>query len=365
MFIHVSLVPYLAASQEYKSKPTQHSVRELQSLGIFPDVIVVRSQGHIDDSIRRKIALFCNVKPDHVIENRDLQLLYEAPLMLEDQNFSQIVLEHLKIEAGPPDLTDWRSMLKRVAAREKLITIGLVGKYTKLHDAYYSVSQALQHAGYEVGAQVEIKWIDSEDISEKSATEILGDLNGILVPGGFGERGIPGMVRAAHYARVHYVPYLGICLGMQIAVIEFARNVCELAQANSTEFNEEGPDPVIHLMADQHGNLPKGGTMRLGAYPCVVTKGSGLEAAYGKSEFNERHRHRYEFNNAYREQFAEKGLEIVGQSPDGRLVESVEIPANDFFIGVQYHPEFKSRPNRSHPLFRELVRHATVQKYER
>jgi CTP synthase len=365
MFIHVSLVPYLEASQEYKSKPTQHSVRELQSLGIFPDVIVVRSRGHIDDSIRRKIALFCNVKPDHVIENRDLQLLYEAPLMLEDQNFSSLVLDHLKISAGPPDLTEWKSMLKRVAAREKLITIGLVGKYIKLHDAYYSVAQALYHAGYEVGAQVEIKWIESEDINDKSAAGILGDCNGILVPGGFGERGIPGMIRAAQYAREKNIPYLGICLGMQIAVIEFARNVCGLDRANSTEFDEDGPDPVIHLMADQHGNLPKGGTMRLGAYPCVVTPGSGLEKAYGKDEFSERHRHRYEFNNAYRERFAELGLEIVGQSPDKRLVESVEIPANDYFIGVQYHPEFKSRPNRSHPLFRELVSHSTIQKYER
>jgi CTP synthase len=365
MFIHVSLVPYLEASQEYKSKPTQHSVRELQSLGIFPDVIVVRSSGHIDDSIRRKIALFCNVKPDHVIENRDLQLLYEAPLMLEDQNFSSLVLEHLKINAGPPDLTDWKSMLKRVAARDKLITIGLVGKYTILHDAYYSVAQALAHAGYEVGAQVEIKWIESEDITDKSVAGILGDCNGVLVPGGFGERGIPGMIKAAQYAREHNVPYLGICLGMQIAVIEFARNVCGLALANSTEFDEDGPDPVIHLMADQHGNLPKGGTMRLGAYPCAVTPGSDLEKAYGKGEFSERHRHRYEFNNDYRERFAKEGLEIVGQSPDHRLVECVEIPANDYFIGVQYHPEFKSRPNRSHPLFRELVRHSAEQKYER
>ncbi|MDR2487843.1 MAG: CTP synthase [Clostridiales Family XIII bacterium] len=365
MFIHVSLVPYLEASHEYKSKPTQHSVRELQSLGIFPNVIVVRSQGHIDDSIRRKIALFCNVKPDHVIENRDIQLLYEAPLMLEDQNLSAIVLDHLGIQAGPPDLTEWKAMLQRVAARDRLVTIGLVGKYTKLHDAYYSVAQALNHAGYEVGAQVEIKWIDSEGISDNSVGEILDDCNGILVPGGFGERAIPGMVRAAQYAREKNVPYFGICLGMHIAAIEFARNVLGLEQANSTEFDKVSPDPVIYLMEDQQGDLPKGGTMRLGAYPCIAAQDSGLAAAYGKNEFMERHRHRYEFNNDYKERFEANGMRIVGQSPDGRLVESIEYPANPWFIGVQYHPEFKSRPNRSHPLFREFVRHAMEQKYDK
>jgi CTP synthase len=363
MFIHVSLVPYIEASHEYKSKPTQHSVRELQSLGIFPDIIVVRSQGHIDDSIRRKIALFCNVKPDHVIENRDLKLLYEAPLMLEEQRFSSIVLSHLGINAGPPDMTDWKAMLSRVASRDKLITIGLVGKYTKLHDAYYSVAQALFHAGYDIGSEVRIKWIESTDLETGDYEECLADCDGILVPGGFGERGIPGMLRAAKYARENNVPYLGICLGMQISVIEFARDVLGLEGANSSEFDENTPDPVIHLMADQYGNLPKGGTMRLGAYPCKVTPESRLESCYHKEDIAERHRHRYEFNNDYRERCEDAGMKIVGQSPDGRLVESVEIPANDFFIGVQYHPEFKSRPNRSHPLFREFTRSAMEQKY--
>ncbi|MDR1953162.1 MAG: CTP synthase [Clostridiales Family XIII bacterium] len=365
LFIHVSLVPYLESSHEYKSKPTQHSVRELQSLGIFPDIIVVRSQGHIDEGIRRKIALFCNVKPDHVIENRNISLLYEAPLMLEEQNFCEIVLEHLAIDAGPPDLSDWKSMLARVAARDKLITIGLVGKYTKLHDAYYSVAQALAHAGYEIGATVEINWIESEDLECGAPESLLSECDGILVPGGFGERGIPGMLAAAKYAREHNVPYLGICLGMQVAVIEFARNAAGLAAANSTEFDENSPDPVIDLMADQHGNLPMGGTMRLGSYPCVITSDSGLHRTYGKDEIRERHRHRYEFNNAYREKFEALGMKIVGQSPDKRLVESVEIPANDFFIGVQYHPEFKSRPNRSHPLFRMFTQKSLEKKYEK
>ncbi|MDR3224984.1 MAG: CTP synthase [Clostridiales Family XIII bacterium] len=361
--IHVSLIPYLEASHEYKSKPTQHSVREMHSLGIFPDIIVLRSRGHIDDSIRRKVALFCNVKPDHVIENRNIPLLYEAPLMLEEQNFSEIVLNHLCIVSDPPDLTAWKAMIKRVNERDKLVTIGLVGKYVKLHDAYYSVAQALFHGGYENGTQVEIRWIESEDVNDATVGKLLGDVDGILVPGGFGERGIPGMIRTIQYARENNVPFLGICLGMQVAVIEFARSIAGLPAANSTEFDEATPDPVIDLMADQHGNLPKGGTMRLGRYPCIITPGSMLERAYGKTEIGERHRHRYEFNNEYREALDGHGLKIVGQSPDGRLVESVEIPANDYFIGVQYHPEFKSRPDRAHPLFRDLIKYAAGRKY--
>jgi CTP synthase len=364
VFIHVSLIPYLEASNEYKSKPTQHSVRELQSLGISPDIIVARSNGHIDDSIRRKIALFCNVKPDHVIENRNISLLYEAPLMLEEQNFCEIVLNHLGIDAGPPNLAEWKSMIARVAARDKMITIGLVGKYTKLHDAYYSIVQALFHAGYDIGSEINIRWIEATDLESGDISEQISGCDGIIVPGGFGERGIPGMIKAAQYARENNIPYFGICLGMQIAVIEFARNVLGKAQANSTEFDENTPDPVIDLMADQHGNLPKGGTMRLGSYPCVITPGSGLEKAYGQSEIGERHRHRYEFNNSYRDSYEKAGMCIVGQSPDGRLVESVEIVANDFFVGVQYHPEFKSRPNRSHPLFRAFTRTALSRKYQ-
>jgi CTP synthase len=303
------------------------------------------------------------VKPDHVIENRNIPLLYEAPLMLEEQNFSEIVLNHLCIVSDPPNLTEWKAMIKRVAEREKLVTIGLVGKYVKLHDAYYSVAQALFHGGYENGAQIEIKWIDSEDVTDANAGKLLGEVDGILVPGGFGERGVPGMVRAIQYAREHNVPVLGLCLGMQAAVIEFARNVAKLGQANSTEFDEVTPDPVIDLMADQHGNLPKGGTMRLGRYPCVIKADSMLHRAYGKDEIGERHRHRYEFNNEYRERFESLGLIIAGQSPDGRLVESVEFPDNDYFIGVQYHPEFKSRPDRAHPLFRELIKFAVARKY--
>jgi CTP synthase len=364
LFIHVSLVPYLDASHEYKSKPTQHSVRELQSLGIFPDIIVIRSKGRVDTSIRRKIALFCNVKPDHVIENRDVSDLYEAPLMLEDQNFSRIVLEHLRIDAGAPDMSEWRNMLGRMAARDKVIRIGIVGKYTKLHDAYYSIVQALTHAGYEIGAEVDIKWIESENLESGDPTQDLRECDGILVPGGFGERGIPGMIIAAEYARTNDVPYFGICLGMQISVIEFARNILGLPLANSSEFDPTSPDPVIGLMADQHGNLPKGGTMRLGAYPCVIAKDSNLERAYQKSEISERHRHRYEFNNDYREKFEESGMKIVGQSPDGRLVESVEIASHPFFIGVQYHPEFKSRPTRAHPLFKAFAQKSMEKKYK-
>ncbi|MDR0519098.1 MAG: CTP synthase [Clostridiales Family XIII bacterium] len=361
--IHVSLIPYLEASHEYKSKPTQHSVRELHSLGIFPNIIVLRSRGRIDDSIRRKVALFCNVKESHVLENRNIPLLYEAPLMLEEQHFSEIVLNHLRIVSDPPNLSEWKAMIKRVNERERLVTIGLVGKYVKLHDAYYSVAQALFHGGYENGAQVEIRWIDSESVSDATVGKLLGDIDGIIVPGGFGERGIYGMVRAIQYARENNVPFLGICLGMQTAVIEFARNVAGLPQANSTEFDTDTPDPVIALMADQHGNLPKGGTMRLGRYPCKIAQGSALAAAYGKDEIGERHRHRYEFNNDYRETLSELGLKIVGESPDGRLVESVELPDRDYFVGVQYHPEFRSRPDRAHPLFRELIKYAAKRKY--
>ena len=365
LFIHVTLVPYLNASHEYKSKPTQHSVKELQSLGIFPDIIVTRSEGHISEDIKRKISLFCNVRPDSVIESTNIPLLYEAPLMFERQNFCEIVLEQLGIEAGPPDLSEWKSMLDRVAARDKNIVIGLVGKYTKLHDAYYSIAQALSHAGYEIGAKVEIRWLDSEKITESTVANITADCDGIIVPGGFGERGIDGMIEACRYARENNIPYFGICLGMQISVIEFAKNVLGFEDASSTEFNPDTSNPVIDLMADQHGNIPKGGTMRLGAYPCVINEDSKMYEAYQKNEIQERHRHRYEFNNSYRDAIEAKGMKIVGLSPDDRLVEAVEINENDFFIGVQYHPEFKSRPNRAHALFREFTRAAMNQKYEK
>ncbi|MDR2132334.1 MAG: CTP synthase [Clostridiales Family XIII bacterium] len=358
LYIHVTLVPFIEGSHEYKSKPTQHSVRELQSMGISPDIIVVRSAGTVSDDIRNKIALFCNVKQDCVIQNRTLSMIYEAPLMLEEQHFSDIVCRELGIHAPDPDLSDWKDMLKRIASRERSVRIGLVGKYVKLHDAYFSVAQALSHAGYETGAKVEIVWIEAEDITETTVAPALSDCSGILVPGGFGERGIEGKIRAAKYARENNVPYLGICLGMQIAVIEFARNVLGLEAAHSSEFDGESPDQIIGLMADQHGNIPKGGTMRLGAYPCEVLAGSALHRAYGKELIYERHRHRYEFNNDYREAVTKAGMTICGLSPDGRLVEAVELAANDFFVGVQYHPEFKSRPNRAHPLFRAFVEKA-------
>ncbi|MDR3295156.1 MAG: CTP synthase [Clostridiales Family XIII bacterium] len=355
LYIHVTLVPYIEASHEYKSKPTQHSVRELQSMGISPDIVVIRSDGSVGEDIRRKIALYCNVKPDCVIENKTLSLLYEAPLMLEEQNFSEIVCRELQIHAPDPDLSDWKDMLKRIGSREKSVRIALVGKYIKLHDAYFSVAQALSHAGYETGARVEIVWIEAEDITEETAEAALRDCGGILIPGGFGERGIDGKIWAARYARENNVPYLGICLGMQIAVIEFARNVLGLTEANSSEFDANSPDQIIGLMADQHGNIPKGGTMRLGAYPCDMLPGSVLQKSYGTDSVLERHRHRYEFNNDYREALPPAGMSICGFSPDERLVEAIEIPGNDFFVGVQYHPEFKSRPNRAHPLFKAFV----------
>lgn len=355
LFIHVTLVPYIKSSGEHKSKPTQHSVKELQSMGIAPDIIVTRSDEPIDEDIKRKIAMFCNVKPDCVIENITLPVLYQAPVMLEKCGFSGIVCRELNIETAQPDLAEWNAMLDRVCKREKTVKIALVGKYVKLHDAYLSVAEALRHAGYENESRVEIQWTDSEEVTSQSAERILGHCSGILIPGGFGDRGIEGKIQAAKYAREENIPYLGICLGMQIAVIEFARAVLGIVDSDSREFCSDGKNVVIDLMPDQHGNLPKGGTMRLGAYPCFIQKGTILEKAYGKQETSERHRHRYEFNNEYRQQMEAAGMKIAGTSPDQRLVEAVEIPANDFFVGVQYHPEFKSRPNRAHPLFRDFI----------
>lgn len=358
IFMHVTLVPYIKSSGEHKSKPTQHSVKELRSLGIIPDIIVCRCDEPIDDDIKRKIALFCNVKPDCVIENLTMPVLYQAPMMLEESHLSDIVCRELHMDCPPADLSEWTAMLDRIDKRAQNVTIALVGKYVKLHDAYLSVVEALAHAGYENGTNVDIKWIEAEDVTDQSAAELLGDCDGILVPGGFGDRGIEGKISAAKYAREHNVPYLGICLGMQIAVIEYARNVLRMDTANSSEFVPGGQYSVIDLMPDQQGNLPKGGTMRLGAYPCRIAPDSIMSEAYGEEQISERHRHRYEFNNEFRTRFEENGMRITGTSPDGRLVEAVEIPANRFFIGVQYHPEFKSRPNHAHPLFREFVKHA-------
>lgn len=361
MFIHVTPLLHVTSSGEYKTKPTQHSVKELRGLGIAPDVLVLRAEGDIDDEIREKIAMFCNVKPDCVICNKDVPELYYAPVMLEESRFSEIVCRELGLDPGVLDLHEWNEMLQRIESRRGHVTIGLIGKYTKLHDAYLSVAEALHHGGYENGVHVDIRWIESEDLEEQDPETVLGDVDGILVPGGFGVRGVEGKMQAARYAREHDVPYLGICLGMQTAVMEFARDVLGYEDADSAEFNEESTHKVIDFMPDQRGNIPKGGTMRLGAYPCVIRSGSILKRAYGKKEIQERHRHRYEFNNEYREAIQLAGMDVTGTSPDGRLVEAVEIPALRFFVGVQYHPEFKSRPNAAHPLFRELVR-AAMQK---
>ncbi len=355
LFIHVTLVPYLKSSGEHKSKPTQHSVKEMQGMGISPDIIVLRCDEPIDRSIFQKIALFCNVKPDCVIENRTIPVLYEAPLMLEKNHFSDIVCRELHIEAPAPDMSEWVRMVEKIHNRTKTVRIGLVGKYVKLHDAYLSVAEALRHAGYEHGACVEIDWIDSERITAENAAVVLAGCDGILVPGGFGNRGIEGMVLAAQYARENNVPYLGICLGMQIAVIEYARHVCGIEDANSGEFDEVGQNKVIDFMPDQSSKINMGGTLRLGSYPCEIAPDSQMARCYGAAHIDERHRHRYEFNNDYRAVLTEAGLRVSGTSPDGRIVETVEVPENDFFIGVQFHPEFKSRPNKAHPLFLGFV----------
>ncbi len=356
LFIHVTLVPYIKSSGEHKSKPTQHSVKELRSLGISPDIIVARCDEPLEDSIRQKISLFCNVKPDCVIENMTLPVLYQAPIMLEKSRLSDIVCRELNLNLPPADLSDWNDMLTRITKRDKVVKIALVGKYVKLHDAYLSVMEALYHAGYENGAEVAIQWTDAENVTESTMDDTFADCDGILVPGGFGTRGIEGKLLAAKYAREHDIPYLGICLGMQTAVIEFARNVLKIPDANSSEFDPAGKHSVIDLMPDQYGNLPKGGTMRLGAYPCHIRRDSIMERAYGKEDISERHRHRYEFNNDYREQMEQAGLFITGTSPDNRLVEAIELPDKRFFIGVQFHPEFKSRPNRAHPLFHAFLK---------
>ena len=356
LYVHVTLVPYLKASGEHKSKPTQHSVKEMQGMGITPNIIVLRTDEKItDESIFSKIAHFCNVKPDCVIENVTLPVLYEAPLMLEESNLSAIVCRELGLETPEPDLGEWREMVERVRHQNHKVKIGLVGKYVQLHDAYLSVAEALRHAGYRLDAKVEIDWIDSEGLTEENLESRLAGIQGIIVPGGFGGRGIEGMILTAKYAREHHVPYFGICLGMQIAVIEFARNRAGLAGANSHEFDELSPYQVIHFMPGQNDEIDKGGTLRLGKYPCELREGTVIAGCYGKTEISERHRHRYEFANEYRETLEQAGLCLSGLSPDGRLVETVEIPGEEFFVGVQFHPEFKSRPNKPHPLFMGFI----------
>ena len=365
LFIHVTLVPFLSGSDEHKSKPTQHSVKELQGMGVSPDIIVLRCDEPLEESIFNKISMFCNVKPDCVFENMTLSNLYEVPIMLEKKNFSAVVCRELGITTPEPDLRDWMKMLDMIKGRNREVNIGLVGKYVQLHDAYLSVAESLRHAGYPLEAYVNISWIDSETLTEENYREILSPLDGILVPGGFGGRGIEGMILAAKYARENNVPYFGICLGMQIAVIEFTRNVAEIKDANSGEFDEICKNKVIDFMPGQSDNIDKGGTLRLGSYPCVIAPNTTMERCYKTNLINERHRHRYEFNNNFRDILTEKGLTISGTSPDGRLVETVELSDRPFFVGVQFHPEFKSRPDKPHPLFLGFVAASLENRTER
>ena len=364
LFIHVTLVPYLKGSEEHKSKPTQHSVKELQGMGINPNIIVLRCDEPIEDSIFQKISLFCNVKSDCVIENITLPNLYEAPLMLEKSNFSSVVCRQLNINSPAPDLTEWERLVNRIKNRVNEVHIGLVGKYVQLHDAYLSVAEAMRHAGYELNTHIRIHWIDSETLTKETVETQLQNLDGIIVPGGFGNRGIEGKILAAKYARENNLAYFGICLGMQIAVIEYARNVLGIADANSGEFDELCKHKVIDFMPGQSENIDKGGTLRLGAYPCIIKPGTKMEECYGKLEISERHRHRYEFNNEYRELLENAGMTLSGTSPDNRLIETVELTDRDFYVGVQYHPEFKSRPDKPHPLFcgfiKAAIKHAGV-----
>ena len=361
LYIHVTLVPYIQGSGEYKSKPTQHSVKELQSMGIMPNIIVARCDENLNNEIKNKIALFCNVKKDCVIENVTLPVLYQAPIMFENEHLSDIVCRELYLDCPPCDLAEWNEMLDRIAKRDKQVKVAIVGKYVRLHDAYLSVAESLFHAGSENSAVVEIAWIDAETVTDENAGEILKGCNGIIVPGGFGDRGIEGKISAIKYVRENNIPFLGICLGMQMAVVEFARSILGITEANSSEFAPCGSDSVIDLMPEQQGIVKKGGTMRLGAYPCVIMDHTLMKKVYKTEEIFERHRHRYEFNNDYKERLTEKGLVICGTSPDGSLVEAIELPDHPYFIGVQFHPEFKSRPNRAHPLFAGLVA-AAIQK---
>ena len=355
LFIHVTLVPYLSGSNELKSKPTQHSVKELRSMGIFPNVIVTRADMPLSESIKDKIALFCNVKKDCVIENSTVDCLYEAPLMLHANGLDNVVVRELGIKCKEPDLTEWTQMVDRIHSLSRHVRIALVGKYVALHDAYLSVRESIYHGGYANDATVDIDWINSEEVTADTVDSLLKNADGVIVPGGFGDRGIEGKILACKYAREHDIPYLGLCLGMQIAVIEYARSVCGISDANSGEFEPNGKNNVIDLMEEQMTVHRKGGTMRLGAYPCKAQKKTMLYKAYQQDEVEERHRHRFEFNNKYRDILTQNGLTICGTSPDDEIVEAVECDHNLFHVGVQFHPEFKSRPNKPHPLFREFI----------
>ena len=362
ILIHVTLIPYLKASQEMKTKPTQASVKELQGMGIQPDIIVCRSEHELDRQIKDKIALFCNVPSNHVLQNLDVEYLYEAPLAMEKEHLAQVACECLHLDCPEPDLTDWTSMVEALRTPTEEVTIALVGKYIQLHDAYISVVEALKHGGISNKATVNIKWIDSETVTDENVEELLGNVNGILVPGGFGNRGIEGKIKAITYARTHRIPFLGLCLGMQLSIVEFSRNVVGYADAHSIELNPSTTHPVISLMPDQNGVEDIGGTLRLGSYPCVLDKASKACALYGSETIQERHRHRYEVNNDYRTVLTEKGMKLSGLSPDGRIVEMCELPDHPFFIATQAHPELKSRPNRPHPLFKGFVEAALKNK---
>ena len=362
VYIHVPLIVQIPGSGELKSKPTQHSVKELLSLGIQPDILVCRSDVPIPEDMRRKIALFCNMSEECVIQNTTAGTLYEVPLLLQKERLDEIVCRKLGLDRPAADMTRWAAMVEDIKNAKKEVTIALVGKYVQLHDAYLSVEESLFHAGTACGAVVHIRWIDSETVTPENVAQKLAGCSGVLVPGGFGDRGIEGMIAAARYARESGLPYFGICLGMQIAVIEFARHVLGWADAHSTEMAPQTTHPVIDLMPDQVGVSSKGGTMRLGQYPCVLAADSRARALYGQAEISERHRHRYEFNNDFRDRITAAGLLPTGTSPDGRLVEIVEIPAHPWFVGVQFHPEFKSRPDRPHPLFKGFVAAALTKK---
>ena len=355
LYIHVTLVPYIGAAGELKTKPTQHSVKELRGIGIQPDIIVCRSEHELDQSLKDKIALFCNVPNGNVLQNLDVEYLYEAPLAMEKENLAKVACKALHLDCPEPNLKDWEAMVDSLRHPNKEVKIALVGKYIALHDAYISVVEALKHGGIAERATVDLHWIDSETLNDDNAKELLGDMAGIIVPGGFGSRGVEGMISAAKYARENNVPYLGLCLGMQVAIIEFARHVCGFHDAHSVELDPNTTHPVIALMPDQNGVEDIGGTLRLGSYPCVLDPTSKARELYGSEEIHERHRHRYEVNNDFRAALTEGGMKLCGTSPDGRIVEMIEIPDHPWFLATQAHPEFKSRPNRPHPLFKGFV----------
>ena len=355
ILIHVTLIPYLSASQELKTKPTQASVKDLQGMGIRPDIIVCRSEHPLNQAIKDKIALFCNVPSSHVLQNLDVEYLYEAPLAMEDEHLAEVACECLHLDCPEPDLTDWKKMVYNLKHPTCKVTVALVGKYIQLHDAYISVVEALKHGGISNQATVDIKWVDSETITGENVGELLGDVQGILIPGGFGSRGIDGMITAIRYARENKVPFLGLCLGMQLTIVEYARNVAGINDAHSIEIDSNTTHPVIALMPDQNDVEDIGGTLRLGAYPCVLAKDSLAYRLYGTDMISERHRHRYEVNNDYRGILTEKGLCLSGTSPDNRIVEMCELTEHPFYIATQAHPELKSRPNRPHPLFKGLI----------